>query len=486
MSIRQSFRPSNVDESLFGFKKTRPKSAPVVKRPVSAQATYLTSSDLERIKSSVVTQSPEEKEAARLRAEREKEEQQRTARARNARMKELEIKAESRKVKTDLEVADIAKADAIRRIAEEKIDKDNDMVRMLDSLGARAIAFTVRDEQLKDKARREQAEREYNRRMDMEMELDRVRDLKRRDDEERRRIAKREEDKKIINEQMEWRRREGLLALEAKDRENQMVKANTARYLQEDQEKARLRAIEIERSKEEVRLANEAAIRKKREDKENEKKEVQDILIYQRMQDQKMRQRELEEQEIQHQKKEQQKKLLAQQEKAQDSRGKADEVRARRAMEEHERRARQKEREEAAKRRREDAELAKARELQAKQKRERDAREKKLLALEHEQMLEYVNKTANREVMERSKDTKGREAHRAGLMQQIAEREAARKGMRDDDADIGLRRRQELVREEAKLKVIRDKMLKDMQEAGVNPKYLGEMKNIDIAKAIRR
>jgi len=58
--------------------------------------------------------------------------------------------------------------------------------------------------------------------------------------------------------------------------------------------------------------------------------------------------------------------------------------------------------------------------------------------------------------------------------------------IRDDDADIGLRRRQEYVREEAKLKVIRDKMLKDMEEAGVNPKYLGEMKNIDIAKVIRR
>ena len=56
----------------------------------------------------------------------------------------------------------------------------------------------------------------------------------------------------------------------------------------------------------------------------------------------------------------------------------------------------------------------------------------------------------------------------------------------NDNTDVGLRRRQEYVAEEAKLCAIRDKMLRDMEAAGVNPKYLGEMKNIDIAKAIRR
>jgi hypothetical protein len=462
-------------------------SAPAVKRPPTApQVTYLTSKELERIKSGVVVKTPEELELDRERTRREKEERERTAKARNARMKELEIKAESKKVKSDLEVADLAKAEAIRKLAEDKIDKDNDMVRMLDSLASRAIAFTVRDEQLRDKEHREKAEAAYQRRMDMEMELDRVKELKRRTDEDKKRAQKREEDRKVINEQMEWRHRQHLLALEAKERENMMVKANTERYLAEDREKARLRAIAVEKSKEEVRLANEAAIRKKREDRENEKKEVQDILLYQKMQDAKMRQRELDEIEIANQKKETQKKLLAQQERAQDNRGKMDEIRARRAMEEHERRARQKERAEALKKKREEDELVQARAKQAQEKRERLEREKKELEREHYQMLLHVNKVAEREQGERNTDSKSKEYHRVALRNQIAEREAARKGVKDDDADIGLRRRQEYIREEAKLKVIRDKMLKDMEEAGVNPKYLGEMKNIDIAKAIRR
>jgi len=404
-------------------------SAPAAKRAPSAQqVTYITSSELEKIKSGVVVRTAAEEERERARLRRDKEEREKTARARNNRMKDLERKAESKKVKSDLEVADVAKAEAIRRLAEDKIDKDNDMVRMLDSLGSRAIAFTVRDQQLKDKDQRDKAEAAYQRRMDMQMELERVKDLKRRNDEEKLRAVKREEDRKVINEQMDWRHTQKMLALEAKDRENAMVKANTERYLAEDREKARLRAIAIEKSKEEVRIANEAAIRKKREDREGEKKEVEDILFYQMQQDAKMRQRELDEMEVQNHKKEQQKKLLAEQERAQDNRGKMDEVRARRAMEEHERKARQKERDEAMKRRREDEELMKARALQAKQKREREVREKKQQEVEHLQMLNHVNKVAAREQSEKAKDNKGKDEHRRALMQQIDERESARKG----------------------------------------------------------
>ena len=45
---------------------------------------------------------------------------------------------------------------------------------------------------------------------------------------------------------------------------------------------------------------------------------------------------------------------------------------------------------------------------------------------------------------------------------------------------------QELIREEAKLKVIRDKMVADLEAQGVDPKYLSEMKNVDVGKMLRR
>jgi hypothetical protein len=46
--------------------------------------------------------------------------------------------------------------------------------------------------------------------------------------------------------------------------------------------------------------------------------------------------------------------------------------------------------------------------------------------------------------------------------------------------------RTELIREEEKLKVIRDKMVRDLEAQGVNPKYLSEMRNVDIGKMLKR
>ncbi len=46
--------------------------------------------------------------------------------------------------------------------------------------------------------------------------------------------------------------------------------------------------------------------------------------------------------------------------------------------------------------------------------------------------------------------------------------------------------RQELIREEAKLKVIRDRMVQDLIGQGINEKYLHEMKQVDIGKMLRR
>jgi hypothetical protein len=52
----------------------------------------------------------------------------------------------------------------------------------------------------------------------------------------------------------------------------------------------------------------------------------------------------------------------------------------------------------------------------------------------------------------------------------------------DDGSNI----RQELIREEAKLAMTRDLMVKDLLSQGVNPKYLGEMRKMDIGKILKR
>ena len=42
------------------------------------------------------------------------------------------------------------------------------------------------------------------------------------------------------------------------------------------------------------------------------------------------------------------------------------------------------------------------------------------------------------------------------------------------------------IKEEARLSVLREKLIADMEHKGVNPKYLGEMKGVDIRKMLNR
>ena len=126
----------------------------------------------------------------------------------------LEEVAKKNSRKSESELAKEARDKAIREMAEEKLVDQTDLVKTLTTLGARAAAFTIRDRQLEEKHAREEAEREVERRLDMEMEVDRIKDLQRREEEENRKRNKRFEDRKVIIEQIEDRQRAKLIQAE--------------------------------------------------------------------------------------------------------------------------------------------------------------------------------------------------------------------------------------------------------------------------------
>lgn len=83
-------------------------------------------------------------------------------------------------------------------MADKTMDENLDLVKMLNTLGARAAAFTIRDRQLAEKGGYGKAQREYDAKMDLLMEIDRLEDLKKRDDAEALRRRKRVEDRKVL------------------------------------------------------------------------------------------------------------------------------------------------------------------------------------------------------------------------------------------------------------------------------------------------
>ena len=371
--------------------------------------------------------SDKEEQEERLRAQEIREEKERRARERKERMVQLEIQAKSHAKLSDVELAAHAREEAIRKMAIEKMNDNTDLNKTLSTLAARAAAFTIRDKQLEDKRLREAENEEYEKRMDMVMELDRLKDLQRRSEEENLKRFKRIEDRKVITEQMENRQRTKLLAAEAREQENLMMRAVIKKYEEEDKALAVRRQQDIERSKAEVIAANIEAINRKKEAKEREKAEMEDILRYQAMKDQELARREEEEMALERQKKELQAKLLAMQERSQNKQAELDELRARRAAEGREREARRKEREEAEKKRAERARLQADRVKQAQDKREKESREKEQQDLEFQKTLSYMNEQSLAEERERQKKKEAAKNHRDQIIRQIEEAEARKK-----------------------------------------------------------
>ena len=166
---------------------------------IPSSAIVVTESDLLRIKHDSVIRTEAEVMAEREYARKLKEEKEKKSHDRKARMKELEVKAALLAKKSDIEIEQEAKENALRALAAEKLDKNSDTVKLLTSMSCKASAYSLRDSQVADKHSREAAEAEYNRRMDIVMEIDRLKDLHRREEEERVKAKKRVEDRKVIS-----------------------------------------------------------------------------------------------------------------------------------------------------------------------------------------------------------------------------------------------------------------------------------------------
>eukprot|EP00607_Mallomonas_marina_P006858 CAMPEP_0182427666 /NCGR_PEP_ID=MMETSP1167-20130531/18959_1 /TAXON_ID=2988 /ORGANISM="Mallomonas Sp, Strain CCMP3275" /LENGTH=495 /DNA_ID=CAMNT_0024610065 /DNA_START=74 /DNA_END=1561 /DNA_ORIENTATION=+ len=478
---------SNVDESLFISKDNKfGNSSHKGMAAIPTGSVVISRNELEKIKVQSVIKTESQIVAERERAQQLKEEKEQKARERKERMLMLEEQAKRHAKKSDVELEAEARAEAIRNSAKEKMNADADLQKMLNTLSARAAAFTIRDQQVQDKRRIESEEEEYEKRMDLVMELDRLKDLARREEEENKKRGKRVEAKKVIVDQIDERHRTKLLEAEAREQENLQMRALMQKYEEEDKSAAERRRIEVEKSKLEVLQANEEAIRRKQQNKVHEKMEVEEVLRYQAMKDAELAKREEEEMLLERQKKERQAKLLAMQERSQNKQAELDELRARRAAETRERDARRRDKEEAEKKRTEMLRLQDDRARQAQSKREK---EEKLKNEQDEQFLKtlaYTELIAEREKEEEQKKKNAAKQHRDHILRQIEEAEAKRKRDRASKFEEGAKLREAEVKELTKLTVMKEQMVKGLESKGIDPIYLAEMKAVDVSKMLKR
>ena len=407
------------------------------------------------------------------------------ARARKIHMLSLEACSSERDRQRTEKVSE-AKAQSLRRGAQEKAERENDVVKLLNTYQQRAVAFHIRDLQLRDQAVQKKKEQEYERRMELAMEADRLREMERRESEELEKAERLVEARRVIEEQIEDRHQSRLLQAEAKDQENRGMLDQIRQYQTEDEERARVARKNAERARIEVIKLNEEAAEKKRQEKLREKEEDARILLYQDERDEALRKREEEERQAELRKKEIQNKLLENQSRTLDKRAELDELRARRAAEQKEREYRQKELDDARRKKSQLAILAEERRQYEEDKRETKRRDVKTRKEEYENILRQARDMAVREEREAEITEKKNANLRAVLQQQIEENENLRRGRQNDKFDEGRRRQEETRREIAKMEGIRDQMVQEMKGKGVGDKYLSEMMSLDINKFLMK
>ena len=410
--------------------------------------------------------------------------QSEAAKARKEHMKKLELK-ELEEQKRMGSQYDSAKLERIRKQAQEKLDEEQDIVKLLKTCSERATTFAIRDQQLKDKAEREKKERDYEQRMIIAMEIDRLKDIEARDAEEARKVEKMVNDRKIIENQIEERHQARLLLEEARDQENREMLEKIQMFHAQDDEKARRRRESALKARTEIIRANEEHIATKRERKMLEKREDEMMVAYQMEQDEKMRQREAEEAEAERKKRAIQKKLLDEQERTMDRRSEMDELRARRAMEDAERKYRQQQLAKAEKKKRDMEILDMAQKQQEREKYEQQQLEMQQKREEYENALRHSHAMAERERAEAEYVRRRNEELIQNLQEQIENNETKRMNLVKQKYADGAEIKQQLYEERIKLEAARDAMVADMKKKKIPEQYFSEVKHLNIDKFLR-
>jgi len=373
-----------------------------------------------------------------------------------------------------------AKVRAIRKQAQEKVDHEEDVVKRLQTYSQRAIAFHIRDMQLRDKVVQEQKEKEYERRMELAMEADRLREIGRREQEEAEKMRKLVEAREVIEDQINERHKQKLLREEAKDQENRDMLERIKRFQLQEEGWAKERKEQAALARSEVIRLNEEAAEAKRLERQREKEEDAQILAYQAQQDEILRKREEEERQAEVRKKELQKKLLENQSRTLDRRAELDELRARRAAEQKEREFRQKELDEARKRKKDLAMLQEAHRQQEEEKRQERQRIAEMRQEEYEGAMRQAREMAQREEEEAEIVRRKNAEFRLAIQQQISDRESQLKAQQREKFNEGRRRQERMKEDVAKMEAIRDKMVKELQDQGIRREYWAEMMGLDI------
>ncbi|CEG47872.1 ptype atpase [Plasmopara halstedii] len=441
--------------------------------------------ELERIKAETKILTAVDLEALEAKLETDQEHQRLASKARKEHMIKLSEEAALRAPKSEIEQIFSAEKHEILRRARVLQEQTHDSVKLMKTLGTRAQAFTIRDQQLKVKKELEAEHHLYDEKMNTLMEIARLESLKRQEEQDEIKKQKRIADRKVLEDQIEDRRRQRQKesAIVAQEAQEMLVKIQ--RQQEEEAEKEKAIALRTQHSMEEVKKFNEDTLIRKLEVQRKIKEEEEAVHAYQLKKADDLKRREEEEAQLRHEAELRCAKLRLMQEKMANDQAELAELRAKRAAEARERQAREADLALARKHNDEMNELRRAREAQALHRERARVKEASMQQREYDLIMAQIDSDKARVKAEDEKRKLASMAHRRVLQLQIEEKEHLKKSAFGKKQEEGQALKEEYAKEIEKLERIRMEEVDQLVEAGVNPLYLSEMKALVIEKQIR-
>lgn len=441
---------------------------------VDADTAVLTRHEVERLRSVAAGNAPTNLASSTIEANRARRAE--IAAERRARMQAMD---EERRAKGGIKPIEDIEREARRNedvaVARKKMDEGIDEVKYMNQVMLYAKCVTVRDAQVMEKQAIKSEIAEGERRIDMAMELERLKALRMYEEREQKRIEDRRKGAAIIRAQIEEREQERLRKIELKQQEQEAMLQHIERMKTDDRMESIKKKEAAKRLMEDVALANAEQIRLKNRQREMEQEEEHQIAAY-------LREKERREQEVQEEqlriKAEKEKeiaRLRSQQEKAQDKQAELDALRARRAQEAYDREWRQREKETAFRSSAINAELTRARETQMREREYLLSDQAKQEREEFERIIAVQKEAEEAERQKRENEMALRRQNAAALAKQIAEVEENRKKARRDFLEEGAHLKMEKRERDAMIDAIRSRKLKELEELDVPKQYRSEM-----------
>ena len=480
---------SNVDDSLFGK-----KGAPTVKTGAGVisldelrsirktiekagkhDAVIISRGELARIKDATTVKTKADLAADKRAMEEAKNTMMAASKTRRAKMLAADTRRDGIVKKTEWQKQEDQKKAGLQSKAAANADAQLDDVKHMNQMVLYSKVVTIRDKQLEENQRLESEYVEEQKKLDLMMEIERLKLLKKEEEFEVRKAAQRKHGAQVIVDQIQDRTHQRMKEQELRDKERLEVLAHIERMRKEDEATAVAKRDRINRMMKEAAEANAAALGEKDRRVQEAKDEEQKIIAYQRAKDAKEYEAALEAQRVKDEKEKEIQRLREMQEKAADRQAEIDALRAKRAFEEGERQARLREKLEQEKRQRITADLEHARQKQFAEKQAslaeqaRIEREDYMSQIHKQKMFEAAEKTVEEE------KAAARKVNESAVRAQISGKDDIRKQERVDYLEEGKRVREKVEAERQKIRDIQAGKIEELNDVGIDKKYLYDL-----------